>query len=250
MNDSIKNNSVAIRIKNLTVQYKDSVILNNIDLNLNRGSVYGLIGPTGCGKTTLFKTLIGLINPAQGEVVFEDCLSSDDFNIGYMPQTNALYEELTVIQHLNFFASMYGINDNAKKHEAVQNIMHTVSLENFGSRKIAKLSGGEKQRVSLGIAMIHSPKILILDEPTVGLDPKLRNELWSTFGELSKNGTTILISSHTLDDAKHCYSLSFMYRGSIITTGTPKQLCAQAGESEDLEAAFLYYCDKLNNVQF
>ena len=120
-------------------------------------------------------------------------------------------------------------------------------LENLENRKISKLSGGEKQRVSLGIAMIHSPKVLILDEPTVGLDPKLRNELWTTFYELAGKGTTILISSHTLDDAKHCYSLSFMYEGSVITSGTPQQLCENAGDSTDLESAFLYYCDNLNN---
>ena len=247
MNSSIKNDSPAISINKLTVGYQTKTILDNINLNLEWGTVYGIIGPSGCGKTTLFKTIVGLIKPSNGELSIKNQLSSDDFNIGYMPQINALYEELTVMQHLQFFAAMYGINDRKNKIQAVQNIIRIVSLERFKNNKISNLSGGEKQRVSLAIAMIHSPDILVLDEPTVGLDPKLRNELWKTFRQLASHGTTILISSHTLDDAKHCYSLSFMYEGSIVVSGTPEQLCQRAGNAEDLESAFLYYCNNLNN---
>ena len=247
MNSSIKNDSPAISINKLTVGYQTKTILDNINLNLEWGTVYGIIGPSGCGKTTLFKTIVGLIKPSNGELSIKNQLSSDDFNIGYMPQINALYEELTVMQHLQFFAAMYGINDRKNKIQAVQNIIRIVSLERFKNNKISNLSGGEKQRVSLAIAMIHSPDILILDEPTVGLDPKLRNELWKTFRQLASDGTTILISSHTLDDANHCYSLSFMYEGSIVVSGTPEQLCQRAGNAKDLESAFLYYCNNLNN---
>ena len=247
MNSSIKNDSPAISINKLTVGYQTKTILDNINLNLEWGTVYGIIGPSGCGKTTLFKTIVGLIKPSSGELLIKNQLSSDDFNIGYMPQINALYEELTVMQHLQFFAAMYGINDRENKIQAVQNIIRIVSLESFKNNKVSKLSGGEKQRVSLAIAMIHSPDILVLDEPTVGLDPKLRNELWKTFRQLASEGITILISSHTLDDANHCYSLSFMYEGSIVVSGTPEQLCQRAGNAKDLESAFLYYCNNLNN---
>ena len=246
MNSLNKKDIPIISIKELTIEYDGKRVLNKIDLDLERGSVYGIIGPSGCGKTTLFKTIVGLIKPVNGEIIIHDQKISDDFNIGYMPQINALYDELTVLQHLQFFARMYGLNENIKRESAVKNILKTVSLDGFENRKISKLSGGEKQRVSLGIAMIHSPELLVLDEPTVGLDPKLRNELWRTFRQLASSGTTILISSHTLDDAKHCYSLSFMYQGSIVVSGTPKQLCQKAGNAEDLESAFLYYCNNLN----
>ena len=245
MNSLNKKDIPIISIKELTIEYDGKRVLNKIDLDLERGSVYGIIGPSGCGKTTLFKTIVGLIKPVNGEIIIHDQKISDDFNIGYMPQINALYDELTVLQHLQFFARMYGLNENIKRESAVKNILKTVSLDGFENRKISKLSGGEKQRVSLGIAMIHSPEILVLDEPTVGLDPKLRNELWCTFRQLASNGTTILISSHTLDDAKHCYSLSFMYQGSIVVSGTPKQLCQKAENAEDLESAFLYYCNNI-----
>ena len=245
MNSLNKKDIPIISIKELTIEYEGKRVLNKVDLDLERGSVYGIIGPSGCGKTTLFKTIVGLIKPVNGEIIIHDQKISDDFNIGYMPQINALYDELTVLQHLQFFARMYGLNENIKRESAVKNILKTVSLDGFENRKISKLSGGEKQRVSLGIAMIHSPEILVLDEPTVGLDPKLRNELWCTFRQLASNGTTILISSHTLDDAKHCYSLSFMYQGSIVVSGTPKQLCQKAENAEDLESAFLYYCNNI-----
>ena len=245
MNSLNKKDIPIISIKELTIEYCGKRALNKIDLDLERGSVYGIIGPSGCGKTTLFKTIVGLIKPGNGEIIIHGQKISDDFNIGYMPQINALYDELTVLQHLQFFARMYGLNENIKRESAVKNILKTVSLDGFENRKISKLSGGEKQRVSLGIAMIHSPEILVLDEPTVGLDPKLRNELWCTFRQLASNGTTILISSHTLDDAKHCYSLSFMYQGSIVVSGTPKQLCQKAENAEDLESAFLYYCNNI-----
>ena len=245
MNSLNKKDIPIISIKELTIEYDGKRVLNKIDLDLERGSVYGIIGPSGCGKTTLFKTIVGLIKRVNGEIIIHDQKISDDFNIGYMPQINALYDELTVLQHLQFFARMYGLNENIKRESAVKNILKTVSLDGFENRKISKLSGGEKQRVSLGIAMIHSPEILVLDEPTVGLDPKLRNELWCTFRQLASNGTTILISSHTLDDAKHCYSLSFMYQGSIVVSGTPKQLCQKAENAEDLESAFLYYCNNI-----
>ena len=246
MNSLNKKDVSIISIRDLTIEYQGKRVLNNVNLDLEPGSVYGIIGPNGCGKTTLFKTIVGLIEPVNGEIIFHDQKTSNDINIGYMPQINALYDELTVLQHLQFFARMYGLNENINRESAVNNILEIVSLDGFENRKISKLSGGEKQRVSLGIAMIHSPELLVLDEPTVGLDPKLRNELWRTFRQLASNGTTILISSHTLDDAKHCYSLSFMYQGSIVVSGTPKQLCQKAENAEDLESAFLYYCNNLN----
>ena len=246
MNSLNKKDVSIISIRDLTIEYQGKRVLNNVNLDLEPGSVYGIIGPNGCGKTTLFKTIVGLIEPVNGEIIFHDQKTSNDINIGYMPQINALYDELTVLQHLHFFARMYGLNENINRKSAIKNILEIVSLDGFENRKISKLSGGEKQRVSLGIAMIHSPELLVLDEPTVGLDPKLRNELWRTFRQLASSGTTILISSHTLDDAKHCYSLSFMYQGSIVVSGTPKQLCQKAGNAEDLESAFLYYCNNLN----
>ena len=153
MNSLNKKDIPIISIKELTIEYEGKRVLNKVDLDLERGSVYGIIGPSGCGKTTLFKTIVGLIKPVNGEIIIHDQKISDDFNIGYMPQINALYDELTVLQHLQFFARMYGLNENIKRESAVKNILKTVSLDGFENRKISKLSGGEKQRVSLGIAM-------------------------------------------------------------------------------------------------
>ena len=204
MNSSIKNDSPAISINKLTVGYQTKTILDNIDLNLERGTVYGIIGPSGSGKTTLFKTIVGLIKPSSGELLIKNQLSSDGFNIGYMPQINALYEELTVMQHLQFFAAMYGINDRKNKIQAVQNIIRIVSLERFKNNKISNLSGGEKQRVAIARALVQKPKLLLADELVAELDYVTSREIMSLLHDVRKRlGLTTIMVHHDIDIAKN-----------------------------------------------
>ncbi len=158
-----------------------------------------------------------------------------------MPQLNALYEALSVQENLDFFARMQGLSDKSIRRNAVEMAMVIVGLIDRADSIITELSGGMRQRVSLGAALVHEPDVLLLDEPTVGLDPELRASFWDQFKEMTASGRTILISSHTMDDAAHCDTLGFMRGGRFIATGTPAELRASTGDdSASLEDAFLF----------
>jgi ABC-2 type transport system ATP-binding protein len=162
-------------------------------------------------------------------------------SVGYMPQLNALYEALSVRENLDFFARMLGLSDSSQRKYAVERAMELVGLADRAGNVITELSGGMRQRVSLGAALVHEPEFLLLDEPTVGLDPELRAMFWNHFKEMTNAGTTILISSHTMDDAAHCDSLGFMRDGVFIATGTPDELRQSTGKPDSsLEDAFLH----------
>lgn len=208
------------------------------------GISFGLLGPNGAGKTTLIRLLVGLLKPKSGNVriLGETPSRKTAHLIGYMPQLHSLYTELSVIQNVDFFARVYQLTD---KHQRARQVEEAIKLVDMWQRRkdsVLKLSGGMRQRVSLACAVVHNPPLLFLDEPTVGLDPELRVTFWEHFATLTKQGITLIISSHTMDDAAHCDRLAFMRDGKLIAQGTPGELQQATGKAgATLEDAFLYF---------
>jgi ABC-2 type transport system ATP-binding protein len=233
----------AVVINNLNFNYGKLRVIDNLSLDIPGGISFGLLGPNGSGKTTLIRLLVGLLKPASGSI---NCLNNKPSAtaklIGYMPQLPALYSELSVEQNLDFFASIYGIHNRKQRAQRVAEVIEVVDLWQKRKTPVLKLSGGMKQRVSLGCAIVHQPQLIFLDEPTVGLDPELRVNFWSYFDNLTRNGTTLVISSHTMDDAAHCQKLVFLREGKTIALGSPLELKTATGNPEiTLEDAFIYY---------
>jgi len=231
-----------IRIENFKQQLGKFVVLENINLDVKKGEILGLLGPSGSGKTTLIKAIVGMSEPSLGSVyVLETKMPSLAVvsKIGYMAQSDALYEDLTALDNILFFASLYGMKGKFAKQRAIE-VLELVLLQDEGKKLIKNFSGGMKRRLSLAIALVHKPEILILDEPTVGIDPVLRLQFWNEFERLRKEGVTIIITTHVMDEAEHCDRLALIRNGGIIAIGTPNELKEKSGEST-VEGAFLYY---------
>jgi ABC-2 type transport system ATP-binding protein len=234
----------AIVVNNLAFKYGNLKAINDMTMQIEAGTSYGLLGPNGAGKTTLIRLMVGLLKPAGGSVL---CLGKPPArtmakNIGYMPQLPALYSELSVAQNIDFFARIYGLKNRKERLQRVDETVKVVDLWEKRKTQIINLSGGMKQRVSLACAIVHQPPLLFLDEPTVGLDPELRVHFWEYFENLTRAGHTLIISSHTMDDAAHCQRLAFLRLGKVVAQGTPTELRAATGSKDaSLEDAFLYF---------
>jgi len=234
----------AIAVNNLTFNYGGLKVIDDMSMEIQAGTSYGLLGPNGAGKTTLIRLMVGLLKPASGSI---KCLGKTPSPAnarltGYMPQLPALYSELSVEQNIDFFARIYGLRDKKERSPRVDEVIRLVDLWPKRKTQIMKLSGGMKQRVSLGCAIVHQPPLIFLDEPTVGLDPELRVHFWEYFESLTRAGATLIISSHTFDDAAHCQRLAFLRLGRIVAQGAPAELRAATGNKEaTLEDAFLYF---------
>jgi ABC-2 type transport system ATP-binding protein len=239
-----KMNHTAIEIKNLTFNYGHLKVIDDISLAIPKGISFGLLGSNGAGKTTLIRLMVGLLKPKSGSLT---CLGKPPGpktarNIGYMPQLPSLYTELTVNQNIDFFARIYGLRERQARIQRVDEIIKLVELWPKKNVAVQQLSGGMKQRVSLACAIVHNPPLLFLDEPTVGLDPELRVHFWEYFENLTASGTTLIVSSHTMDDAAHCRKLVFMREGRVIAEGAPDELRTATGKpNATLEDAFLYF---------
>ncbi len=234
----------AININNIVFRYGKLKVIDGISLNIPAGISFGLLGPNGAGKTTLIRLMVGLLKPVSGSIICLDKIPSptNARRVGYMPQLPALYSELSVTQNLDFFARIYGLKDKRRRISRVEEVIRLIDLWPKRKTQAMKLSGGMKQRLSMGCAIVHEPPLLFLDEPTVGLDPELRVHFWNYFESLTKAGTTLIISSHTFDDAAHCQRLAFMRLGRIVGVGTPVELRAATGNKEaTLEDAFLFH---------
>jgi ABC-2 type transport system ATP-binding protein len=236
--------NAAITINNLAFNYGGLKVIDDISMEIPAGTSYGLLGPNGAGKTTLIRLLVGLLKPKSGTVriLGKTPSPANARLIGYMPQQPALYSELSVAQNIDFFARIYGLRDKKQRSPRVDEVIKLVDLWPKRKTQVMKLSGGMKQRVSLACAIVHNPPLLFLDEPTVGLDPELRVTFWEHFADLTRQGTTIIISSHTMDDAAHCQKLAFLRLGRVIALGAPAELRAATGKADaNLEDAFLYF---------
>ena len=236
--------SSVFEAREVDFSYGNMSVLKDLSLQVARGEIFGILGANGAGKTTLMRLLLGLLKPRSGRIeVFGETPSTRVARrLGYMPQLSALYLELSVQQNIEFFARMYGLSNKRERHEAVDAVLDLVALAGRRKDPILRLSGGMRQRVSLAIALVHGPPLLVLDEPTVGLDPELRATFWEHFRRLSASGTTLVLSSHTMDDAGHCDRLAFIQEGRVIARGSPAELRAATGVADStLEDAFLYF---------
>ena len=221
---------------------KDGVeILRELDFKVSSGSITGLIGPSGSGKTTLMRTIVGVQRITTGSlVVLGERAGAKDLRdrIGYMAQTPAIYSDLTVLQNVKYFAKVLGLN----RQQALASIL-AVDLVEYQNQLVEKLSGGQKVRVSLAIALLGDPDILVLDEPTVGLDPVLRRDLWALFKALASRGKMLIISSHVMDEAEHCDNILLLRDGTLLWSEDKNALLKQAA-AQSVEAAFLTMINK------
>ena len=232
----------AIKTEKLEKKFGDFKALDVLNLEVRKGEVYGLLGPNGAGKTTAIKVLTGLLKRTSGNAeILGVRMPCKDIaqRIGYMPQETALYVGLTVHQNLEFFGKLFGM-DKAAILAREADLLKFIDLEKWRDELVANLSGGMKHRVSLACALIHEPEVLFLDEPTVGVDPELRVSFWNFFGSLKEKGTTILLTTHYMDEASHCDRVGFMRSGKLIAEGEPKAILKEAGTGS-LEDAFLFF---------
>ncbi|WP_342599544.1 ABC transporter ATP-binding protein [Psychrobacillus sp. FSL H8-0483] len=201
-------------------------VLNDISISVGSGQIFGLIGPSGSGKTTLVKIIVGMDLPSSGQVhVLNTQVPNLNLlqKIGYMAQADALYNDLSGLENLTFFASLYKLNKDVQK-KRIAYAANLVNLTPHLTKKVQNYSGGMKRRLSLAIALIHDPQILILDEPTVGIDPELRKSIWAEITRLKEEGKTILITTHVMDEAEKCDQLAMVRDGEIISSGSPFEL--------------------------
>ena len=229
----------AIRAVGLQKVFGSVRAVNGMDFELAPGRIYGLLGPNGSGKTTLIRLLTGMTRSTKGtaEVLGVTMPSRANLSrIGYMTQSDGIYPALTVAENAQFFGAMYGVT----ARDAWMDAVALVDLADRHASVAGTLSGGMRRRLSLACALIHRPEVLFLDEPTVGIDPLLRVQFWAHFRALVDTGTTIVVSSHVMDEADRCDELLFVRSGKVIARGTGRELRARA-ETDDLEQAFLHY---------
>lgn len=222
--------------------YGDKQVLKNVNLRVPYGAIYGLLGPSGCGKTTTVKIMAGISESTSGETfVLERPMPQLALmnEIGYMAQSDALYMMLSASDNLEFFASIYGMK-KAQYRKRIPEVMELVNLSDDLYKPVAAYSGGMRRRLSLAMSILHHPKVLILDEPTVGIDPLLRREIWSELYKMSDSGVTILVTTHVMDEAEKCHQLAMMRQGVLIAEGTPSELQRKIGAAS-IEEAFIYY---------
>ena len=226
----------AIRVEHLQVIRGDRTVVEDVSFTVPSGTLVGLIGPSGCGKTTLMRSLVGTQLVAGGLVeLFGQPAGSPDLRhqVGYVTQAPSVYPDLTVLENLHYFATILGVS-----RSAANRVINDVGLSRDTDAVVGRLSGGEQARVSLATALLGSPQLLVLDEPTVGLDPVLRRDLWALFAGLASAGTTLMVSSHVMDEAQRCQRLLLMRDGRILTDDSPEALLASTG-SPDFDAAFI-----------
>lgn len=219
---------VAVRAEQLRKVFGDLVAVDGLDLDIHRGEVFGLLGPNGSGKTTTIRMLCGLLEPTSGSASvagFDVAREAEQVkrNIGYMSQKYGLYDDLTVVENIRFYATIYGLHGVAR-HRRIEELLDELHLRARAGQRAGTLSGGWKQRLALACATAHQPPVLFLDEPTAGVDPASRREFWERIHALAARGTTILVTTHYMDEASQCGRLAFLSRGHLIAVGTPREI--------------------------
>jgi ABC-2 type transport system ATP-binding protein len=221
----------AIDVRGLTKRYGGRAVVDDLTIRVERGQIYGFLGPNGSGKTTTIRMLCGLLTPDAGE---GQCLGYDirreapaiKRNVGYMTQKFSLYEDLSISENLDFIARVYDVKD---RRRVVDDSLSRLGLAARRAQLAGSLSGGWKQRLALAACLLHKPKLLLLDEPTAGVDPKARREFWDEIHELAADGLTVLVSTHYMDEAERCHELAYIAYGKLLAKGTAAQVVAHSG---------------------
>lgn len=234
--------STTVKVQGVNKRFGKQAVLTDINLEVNQGEIFGLLGPSGAGKTTLVKIIAGIDTSNNGtvQVINVSMPNLTVMNkIGFMAQSDALYGELSAKENLEFFAAIYGLK-GAKRKDRIHQVLALVNLVHDIKKPVNQFSGGMKRRLSLAASLLHEPEILILDEPTVGIDPVLRQSIWNELKRLSKEGTTIIVTTHAMDEAEKCDRLGMIRDGHLIASGSPDELKQKTGSST-IEESFLYY---------
>ncbi len=225
-------NKIEIDISNISKKFKDTVALDNVSMHFSPGKLYGVIGPAGAGKTTLFRTMLHLMKHDSGDIVYSQNGTPIDFEqlreaIAYMPQSQSLYSDLSVDEHLDFFRRLYGIdNDEFKRRK--DELVHLARLDKFLNRPAGNLSGGMYKKLGLICALLRRPKIILLDEPTNGVDPISRREFWNLLHTSLAAGILVIITTAYMDEAERCSEVILMERGHVLSIGEPRELLQNA----------------------
>lgn len=229
-----------IHAEGLRKMYGKRAALDGLTLSIAQGQLYGLAGPNGAGKTTLIRTLCGLLRPDEGEA---DLLgwrmpsTRVRAQLGYMPQDYAVYDDLSVMQNLEFFGQLYSLR-RAQVRERADELLDLVQLTDRKRDRVGSFSGGMRRRVSLAISLLHKPRLAFLDEPTAGVDPKLRRSFWDYFNALADQDVTLVVTTHLVEEAQRCHLVGFLMAGKLLTQGTPDEILAQT-QTTNLDDAFI-----------
>jgi ABC-2 type transport system ATP-binding protein len=216
---------IVIQAKGLVKSFKGFRAVDGLDLTIERGMIYGFLGPNGCGKTTAIRMLTGLLTPTEGSVEVLGLSVPKDaealkYKIGYMTQAFSLYGDLTVLENLNFMGTVYGLT-RAQRKERIAEVMNRYELTQLSDRFAGKMSGGQRQRLALAAAVLHGPQLLFLDEPTSAVDPESRRHFWEQLFDLVDEGTSIVVTTHFMDEAERCHKIAIMEAGQKRLDGTP-----------------------------
>ena len=234
-----------VRADGLLKRFGKRVALDHLSLSVPQGQLYGLAGPNGAGKTTLIRTLCGLLRPDEGEATLLGWRMPSArvrSQLGYMPQDFAVYDDLSVMQNLEFFGKLYSLR-RAQIRERAHELLDLVQLGDRKRERVGALSGGMRRRVSLAISLLHKPRLAFLDEPTAGVDPKLRRSFWDYFSAMAEQDVTLVVTTHLVEEALRCHRVGFLMAGRLLTEGTPDEIL-ELTETTNLDDAFIELQDR------
>jgi ABC-2 type transport system ATP-binding protein len=232
-----------LEFENVIKRYRKKEVLSGVSFSVKEGEIFGLVGGSGCGKSTLLKILIGMVRADSGKILFEgkNALKKENYlkkNTGFATQENMLFDELTVKENSLYFGNLYGMRNKTVK-ERLKELLELLKLSGFENMQINQLSGGMSKRANLLVSLIHNPKLLILDEPTVGLDPALRKSLWAYIQKINKVGTTILVTSHLLDEIEeNCNRIAILKKGAVISVAPVEEYKNKYGKHKSFNEIF------------
>ncbi len=229
--------------RDIKKRFSTKEVLSGVSFSIHTGEIFGLVGKSGCGKSTLFKILIGMVKTDNGEITFEqkNVLKNLDYlrkKTGFATQENMLFDELTIKENSFYFGKLYSMNKGYVRKRFIE-LLHLMGLDGFWDYQIDQLSGGMKKRANLLVSLIHNPRLLVLDEPTVGLDPLLRNVLWDYINKINKEGVTILVTSHLLDEIeKNCNRVAILKKGKVLALASMQQYKNKYGKTKSFREIF------------